>query len=195
MRHLLLACLLTLALLQMPACSSEPEVQINAWQLVFDQDYLSKHVGIPGALLSVWGTSEHDVWMVGGPQEVTPTSPATILNWDGTSWHRLILPKVLGTFWWVTGVSGQSDVLWLAGKDGLAVRYDHTKSQFTRQLIPSTTQLWGMLALAENDVWAVGGEAAQCHDNLPCGVIWHYDGSTWTTPKDLPAGWATTAWF
>ncbi len=193
MRHTILPLLLSLTALTLPACSSEPEAKIQAWEMVFDGDYLAKEVGIPGALLSVWGSSENDIWMVGGAQEASPTSAPTILNWDGTGWHRLILPKVVGTLWWITG--GEKDVLWMAGTDGLVIRWSKLDQVFTRQTIPTKTQLWGIQAFSETDVWAVGGEAADCHDNLACGVIWHFDGSYWAAPKDLPAGWNTTAWF
>ena len=191
MRPLILAALLAIST---AACTTEPELtpQTSAWQMVFDGDYLASKLAIPGALLSVWGSSENDIWMVGGAQEATPTSPATVLNWDGTSWHRLVLPGVNGTFWWVTGLNGE---LWLAGKDGLVVRWSVANKVFAREQIPSKTQLWGIQAFSGSDVWAVGGEAAACHDNLACGVIWHYDGTAWTAPANLPAGWNTTAWF
>ncbi len=193
MRSALFAVTLSVFSLTFAACSSEPEAQLQAWQMVFENDYLAKDAKIPGALLSVWGSSENDVWMVGGPQEVTPTQPPTILNWNGTAWNRLVLPKIFGTLWWVTG--GAPGVLWMAGKDGLVIRWNRTENKFTRETIPSTKQLWGILAFSDTNAWAVGGEAAECHDNLPCGVIWHFDGQYWSAPTDLPAGWNTTAWF
>lgn len=189
MRSILLALACVFAL---PACSSDPDVTPVTWQLVFDGDYLAKEAGIPGALLSVWGSSENDIWMVGGSQEATPTSAPIILNFNGVAWQKLVLPKVVGTFWWVTG---HGDELWFAGTKGQVIRWNRTDRAFAREQIPNETQLWGILAYSGSDVWAVGGDAANCHDGLPCGVIWHYDGKTWTAPTGLPTGWNTTAWF
>jgi hypothetical protein len=191
----ILTAFLVLTASSLSACSSGTDgldTTIDAWQLVFDQDFLLKNDKIGGALLSVWGTSQNDVWMVGGAQEASPTTEATILNWNGTGWHRLQL-SLPGTFWWVTGTD--KGILWMVGKDGLVVRYDRNAGHFKQWSLPGKKQLWGLLAFADNDVWAVGGEAAECHDKLACGVIWHYDGTNWTAPNNLPAGWEQTAWF
>ncbi len=189
MRHTMLA--LTALFAALTACNSAPDTTIQSWQTVWDLDYLPSQ-GINGALLSVWGAADNDVWMVGGAQEVTPTTPVTILNWNGTSWARLNL-KVLGTLWWITG-DGKG-IFWMAGKDGLVIRWSRPDNAYSRQNIPSKLQLWGILAFSDTDVWAVGGEPAQCSGTQVCGAIWHYDGATWTSPTGLPAGWNTTPWF
>ncbi len=181
-----------LALAALGACTPTPDTTIQAWQTVWDEDYLAKQAGIPGALLSVWGDSDTDVWMVGGAQEATPTTHVTILNWNGSSWARLKLP-VPGTLWWITG-DGKG-VYWMAGKDGLAIRWSRPDSKFTVQNIPSKLQLWGILSFADNDVWAVGGEPAKCTGSNVCGAIWHFDGTYWTAPTGLPDGWNTSPWF
>ena len=49
------------------------------WTLVHDK--------LPGALLSVWGTSESDVWTVGGDAR-DGTGPL-VLHYDGTAWSRV----------------------------------------------------------------------------------------------------------
>ena len=130
--------------------------------------------------------------MVGGAQEAAATSAATILNWDGVSWHRLILPKVLGTLWAIS--SGANNVLWMAGKDGLLITWDRTKGAFTQETIPNKPQLRGILAWAADNVWVVGGDPKACTGSATCGTIWQFNGTFWAAPAGLPTGWDTVAW-
>src|SRR5262245_43354297 len=53
--------------------SAKPPRTEEGWSLVFNK--------LPGALISVWGTSENDVWTVGGD----PGDGPTVLHYDGTS--------------------------------------------------------------------------------------------------------------
>ena len=70
---------LALALLVIAGCGSEDAASVDdsvRWRRVFDQ--------LPGALISVSGTSEKDVWTVGGD----PGTGATVLHFDGKAWVR-----------------------------------------------------------------------------------------------------------
>ena len=191
---------LTLALAALfGACDSEgtTSTPLVLWRLVFDGDTLQNQAGLPGALLTVWGRGENDVWLAGGTQK--DTDKPTILHWTGSAWSNLPL-DVTGTVWWVAGApnsedNGASDAIWLAGTGGLVVRYAPAQNKYVHFPVPASIQLWGILPWKDTDVWAVGGDAAQCHDNLACGAIWHFDGAKWAVPTGLPAGWNTTAWF
>jgi hypothetical protein len=69
---------------------------------------------LDGALLSIWGTSEHDVWTVGGPLGNTGFE-SLVMRFDGTSWRRSPTGGA-ETYWWVHG-PGPNDV-WLVGEKG-----------------------------------------------------------------------------
>ncbi len=139
------------------------------WRTVLD--------GLDGTLLAVWGTSERDVWAVGGA--LGNGFDALVVRFDGTTWHRLY-PGKAETFWWVHGTSA-SDV-WLVGEKGRITHWDGTS--FTE--VPSGTDatLYGVWAAAPDDAWAVGGTPDQ--PNASNDVVLHWDGSSWK-PETLPA--------
>jgi hypothetical protein len=146
------------------------------WRTVLDN--------LDGALLSVWGTSERDVWAVGGPLGNVGRG-ALVLRFDGTKWRRLaIAPRVrvlaeTESFWWVHGTSA-SDV-WLVGEKGRITHWDG--AAFREDVSGTTATLFGVWAAASNDVWAVGGTPDQ--PNAPNDVIVHWDGTAWK-PEIMP---------
>lgn len=192
-------------------CGTDPDPNPPVpwtWQMVFENDDLPTRAKIPGALLSVWGSAADNVWMVGGvalADGATPTVKPTILNWNGQGWKQLQLPaSILGTLMWVT--AGADNALWMSGMDGLVLYFnptrdaDHPSGSIARYAVPTfenpdRSQLWGILAFDNKDVWTVGGTVARCDGKAACGVIWHYDGHGWSRPVGLPAGWETTTWF
>jgi hypothetical protein len=66
----------------------------------------------------------------------------------------------------------------LSGEGGLILRYNLTTHQFSRDTTPGTERIYGTWGAAPTDVWAVGG-ATESPDTG--GVIWHYDGVSWTS--------------
>jgi hypothetical protein len=131
---------------------------------------------LDGALLSIWGTSEHDIWSVGG--SLGNGGDALVLRFDGTGW-RHEKPGGKETYWWVHG-SSATDV-WLVGTNGRATHWDGTK--FEERPTGTTATLFGVFAIAPNDVWTVGGtpeDPAQAQD-----VVLHWDGAAWK-PETLP---------
>ncbi len=137
---------------------------------------------LPGALLSVAGTSATDVYVVGadpgdgaGPQ---------VLHYDGEVWRRLAT-NATGSLWWisVTPIDGS---FYMVGEGGLILRYDLATRTFTRYATPGDALLFGIWGASADALWAVGD------NNLGDAVLWRFDGSVWTDataqlPEATPA--------
>jgi hypothetical protein len=132
---------------------------------------------LDGALLAIWGTSEKDIWTVGGPLG-SAGFESLVMRYDGNVWHR---SKTGGaeTYWWVHG-TGPNDV-WLVGEKGRITHWDGTK--FEERASGTTATLFGVWAAAPNDAWAVGGVPDQ--PDQPNDVVLHWDGTSWK-PETLP---------
>jgi hypothetical protein len=132
---------------------------------------------LDGALLSIWGTSEHDIWTVGGPLGNSGFE-SLVMRFDGTAWQRSATGGT-ETYWWVHG-TGANDV-WLVGEKGRITHWDGTK--FEERVSGTTATLFGVWAAAPDDAWAVGGtpdQPTQAND-----VLLHWDGASWK-PEALP---------
>lgn len=145
-----------------------------AWQVVLDGSKLDR------AVLSVWGTSDSDVFVVGGPLGNGQESLA--LHYDGSSWTDL-RPGGTETYWWVSG-SSANDV-WMVGENG---RISHWDGQtFEEHTSGVTATLWGVFAFSEKDAWAVGG-TPEAGTSAPNDIVLHWNGLSWSTialPKDV----------
>ncbi len=149
-----------------------------AWQAVQSQ--------LPGAMLSVWGTSATDVYAVGADAG-DGTGPMA-MRFDGTHWNRLDTGAIRGDLWWVSGVTPTQ--VYMVGSGGTVLRFDPTTGTSQRLTTPGTATLFGVWGSGERDVWAVGGDV----DNVT-GVLWHWDGTAWTA-QDAPGGLNTsTLWY
>jgi hypothetical protein len=126
---------------------------------------------LDGALLSIWGSSENDVWAVGGPLG-NAGFDSLVVRFDGQVWQRA-KPGKTDSFWWVHG-SAPNDV-WLAGEKGRITHWDG--SAFTELTSGTSATLFGIWAFAPNDVWTVGGTPES--PTAENAVVLHYDGSTW----------------
>ena len=146
---------------------------------------------LDGALLSMWGTSEKDIWTVGGPLGNGGSTLA--MHFDGTTWTKMAAggPQ---TFWWVNG-TGPNDV-WMVGEEGRIAHWNGTA--FEEKPSGTTATLYGVWAAAPNDAWAVGGTPDQ--QDKPNDLLLHWDGAQWS-PVALPVVkkvalfkvWGTTA--
>lgn len=137
------------------------------WQSIFDEEALDR------TLLSVWGTSASNLFVVGGPLG-NAGFEALALRYDGDAWEDLA-PGGSDTFWWVHGTR-ENDV-WMVGEQGRITHFDGTKLEEHEPV--TTATLWGAIAFAPDDVWAVGGMVGGPATS-PDDVVLHYDGSTWT---------------
>jgi len=142
---------------------------------------------LPPALLSITGTSPTDVYTVGADPK--DGFGPYVLHYDGVSWHRLNTGTTGSNLWWIslTPIDG---AYYMAGENGLILRYDVSAGKFEKQTTPGTALLYGIWGAAANDIWAVGGDPAEPDTG---GVIWHYDGMAWTAldvttlnPNGLP---------
>jgi hypothetical protein len=174
-------CLLaTLAL----ACASEsgpsdtsPDASAGvdpSWRQVF--------ADLPGALISVWGRSDHDVWSVGS--DTRDGRGALILHYDGTAWERRVL-GLAHDLWWVNGLA--SGPIFMSGSEGVIVRVDGERYE-VMATPPTLGIAYGVWAASATDVWAVGGDPLHGTGSF----VWRYDGSVWAvvdvpTPTDVGA--------
>ncbi len=162
---LLSACLLS-------ACTDEPPVV--EWQIV--------HKDLPGALLSVWGTSATDVWAVGG--DARDGSGPLVIRFDGDAWTRVPTGEAQGNLWWVFGFAGGP--VYMGGDGGIILRYQN--GEFTRMTTPGTDTVFGIWGATQDQLWAVGGAS-----DATGGFAWRLAGDTWTAEPSLPAEVAGSA--
>jgi hypothetical protein len=135
----------------------------------------------PGALVSVWGQSATDVWIVGGDQG--DGQGPTVLRHDGEARTSLSTGIEQGDLWWVNGVAGGP--VFMAGKDGLILRYQD--DAFERMETPSTATVFGVWAASADDAWAVGGDANSG------AFAWRLQGGRWQAAEGFPTDVAANA--
>jgi sugar lactone lactonase YvrE len=135
--------------------------------------------GLPGALLSIAGTSANDVYAVGadGHDGLGPY----VLHYSGGYWRRLDTGLTGGNLWWIS-VTPIDGAFYMAGENGLVLRYDPSTGSFTPMNVPGTQVLFGIWGSAANDIWAVGGDLSKPDTG---GIVWHYDGAQWQEDEFL----------
>ncbi|MEZ4226548.1 MAG: hypothetical protein R3B13_36715 [Polyangiaceae bacterium] len=152
------------------ACGGEdgPEPPKDGWQLVFED--------LPGALISVSGTSSTDIWAVGG--NPGDGSGAFVLHFDGTSWKR-VSPGVDVDLWWVHAFAGGP--AFFGGANGTILKYED--GSFQPMTTPSQATVFGIWGTAPDKLWAVGGTPTGSGNQF----IWRYDGTQWTDAPGQPS--------
>jgi hypothetical protein len=144
-----------------------------AWQTV--------HEDLDGALLSVWGSADDDVWTVGGD----PGAGPMVLHWNGSTWDTLDAQSA-GDLWWVFGVGG---TVYVGGEGGRILR-STDGATFEEMPTPADTPIvFGIWGCSASDIWAVGGNFG----GGAGGFAWHLEGGTWTA-HDLPEGEVRPVW-
>jgi hypothetical protein len=140
--------------------------------------------GLPASLLSVWGSSATDVWVVGG--DPRDGSGPIVEHYDGAGWTKLDTGLRSVDLWWVTGFAGGP--VFMSGSNGTILRYQN--GAFEKLPTPGNFIVFGMWGATPDDLWAVGGNFGTG------GFAWRYDGSTWTVLPDVPADIASqgTCW-
>jgi hypothetical protein len=139
------------------------------------------------SVMTLSASSPNDIWVTGS---IFPNQNYQLFfeHWNGKSWgNESFLP---GGVAFLYGASQDStNDAWVVGiqlLDGftapLVVQYDGSNwSQASLPFPPGTSELLGVLALAPNNVWAVGWQNPGNPDyytNLT--LIYHFDGNNWT---------------
>jgi hypothetical protein len=131
----------------------------SSWAMVFQ--------GLPGALISVDGTSAHDVWLAGA--DTRDKKGALVLHYDGKTWLRRAT-GIEADLWWVHVFA--KDSVYFGGAKGTIAHYDGTA--FTRMDTPGKSTVYGIWGASEDEIWAVGGEP-----DVSPGFVWRWDGKAW----------------
>ena len=157
---------ITLAIGSLVGCDGDDPIDepvVDTWQIV--------HEGAAGALLSVWGTSARDVWVVGA--DALDGSGPVVLHLDGDAWQRVPTGLAQGDLWWVFGFEGGP--VYMGGTGGTILRYQPgpgdgpADGSFTVMPTPGLGTVFGIWGATPDDVWAVGGT----------GLAVHWDGCGW----------------
>lgn len=130
------------------------------------------HTTGDGALLSAWGRSSADVFVVGGQvPSIGADGTALVFHFDGDDWTEVVMPEGTPLLDWVWG---DEQTIWVVGNAGAALRSrDGTSWEATSTGVDAP--LWGAWGASGSDVWAVGGDAVA---GPP--VIVHFDGQAWS---------------
>lgn len=145
----------------------------DEWQVV-ERD-------LPGALLSVWGTSATDVWAVGG--DAGDGMGPMVIHFDGAGWTRHETGQI-GDLWWVFGFEGGP--IYLGGAGGTILRY--AGGTFTRMTTPGTDTVFGIWGSSPTDLWAVGGATGGSRG----AFAWRLQGEEWIVADGFPTALADT---
>ncbi len=154
-------------------CSACGSPESRPWALV------AHH--LPAALLSVWGTSDHDVYAVGG--DLGDGSGPEVVHWDGSAWNHLATGQT-GDLWWVFGFA--NGPIYMGGAGGMILRYE--SGVFTRMTTPGINTVFGMWGSSPTDMWAVGGAVGGANG----AFAWRLQGDTWVDNHLLPATFSST---
>ncbi len=146
----------------------EPQADGSVPDVILEPETRAWHdvaANLPEALLAVSGTSRKEVFVVGADKGAGPA----VVRFDGTTWTSLPTGQH-GDLWWVHALPGGP--VFMAGASGMVLRY--AEGKFTRMPTPGLAKqtVFGVHAIAANDVYAVGGASGRD------GFIWHYDGTS-----------------
>lgn len=138
-----------------------------------------------GFLYAIDGTSANDIWAAG----TTPNEFALTLHYTN-NWTIILNPTSLGTQ--LLGVSARTPTdVWAVGTGPSGKAFTmHWNGTWTIETAPSpgptSNAIWGVTAVAANDVWAVG-RSDSAPDNA--GFVIHWNGSAWSsTPIQFKDG-------
>ncbi|MGC9950879.1 MAG: hypothetical protein ABSF64_31320 [Bryobacteraceae bacterium] len=145
-------------------------------------------------LLAMTTISANDIWALGTGSNGN-IGGDLFEHWDGTTWTPTIVP-LGGTP--VAASSDATDDVWAVGSSGLSSAQASTfVAHFngaTWQSVPSvpfaspiSAAFKGVVALAPNNVWAVG-TIAEVLNGPTSTLIEHYDGSGWSVVPSPNAG-------
>ena len=164
--------------LAVSGCSEQagPHSEGGSWHVLAEDQ--------PGALFSVTGTAEDDVWVVGADRG--DGAGPTLLHFDGERWELHATGVEFADLVWVHAF--EAGPVYAGGTAGLMLRYDG--ASFERLTTPSEQDIWGIWGATPDDLWVVGGDP-----NIGAGFIWRDRGQGLepvALPEELPS---PSAWY
>jgi len=157
-------------------------------------------------LVAVAAASSNDVWAVGNYQLQSVYQWNTLIeHWDGVRWTIVSSPNVSGAdknFLNAVAAVSPTDVWAVGYSEGaasgtdvpLVQHYDGQSWSIVGSPFPKPSQfnaLYGVTALASNDIWAVGYANENSKGQNGEALIEHWDGSQWRLVDSPIAGAAT----
>lgn len=131
---------------------------------------------LPGALISVSGTSVDDIWFVGGdPGDATG---ALVVHYDGETFSR-VDSGVHEDLWWVHACA--ADQAFMGGTNGTIL--SARSGKFSAMTTPGTGTVFGIWGTACNELWAVGGDPSR----ESSAFVWQLLDGRWEEVAEVPA--------
>jgi len=158
-------------LVALTGCPGDPTDETDApvapitWEAAVEGD-------TRGAYLMAWG-ADGEVWVVGGQPDA-----GVVLRGTASDLQEVELPPGTPLLNWVHGTS--STDVWVGGLSGTILHWDGT--DWTDRSLEIDEAIWGVHAVSETEVWAVGGTSAWGGE---VAQIHRLDGGTWTA-LELP---------
>ncbi len=147
-----------------------------------DQQYRLIFDSLPGALIGISGTSEKDVWAVGG--DPGDGGGAFVLHFDG-EWSKKPTGQDVD-LWWVHAFLGGPT--FFGGGGGTILRL--IGDDFEKLPTPGAATVFGIWGPTPDDLWAVGGDPAKSGS----AFVWRFDGTAWSVAPGFPAV-PIASWF
>ncbi len=132
-----------------------------AWQVVGEK--------LPGALLSVWGTTADNVFVVGADGGAGPMA----FHLTGGAWTPLSGFDP-GDLWWV---HGGADGIWACGAGGRVFHGDANGENVVGYLTDPAITLFGVWGPGDGTAWTVGGDLSL---STAAAQMWYFDGTVWS---------------
>ncbi len=172
----------------------------KSWTVVPSPNPSPEPDGYPDALDRIAGSSATDIWAVGDGLG------GFLEHWNGSAWSAVDTPIVPPSIYasWFSSVSSLSPTdAWVVGRavsrtpsmgNGDLALTAHWDGQVWSE-VPSPdlhadlngTELNDVVALAPDNVWAVGSTSSRSQSQL--ALIEHWDGSSWSVfPNPQPQG-------
>lgn len=186
-RAVLFVALFTLALAAGPSrtYANDAGAMAGTWQLVPSPSV----PGVGQGLYGVTAISASDAWAVGDVYNQALGGEQTLTqHWDGVRWQTVPSPSVRNAYNHLTGVSGTSaNDVWAVGYtiadrnyawQTLILHWNGTQWSIARgaKLGTGYNAFTRVLALAANDVWAVGYNGTSINFHT---LAEHWDGFSW----------------
>ena len=132
--------------------------EVGKWEIV--------DAGLPAALISIWGSSVDDIWVVGADSGdgIGPM----VLHREKGRWSRINTGRT-GDLWWVFGFD--EGPIFMGGENGMILRKDGDVMKLMET--PGRATVYGIWGTSPNDLWAVGGNV------IDGGFVWRYTGDKW----------------